>query len=140
MSTLKVPIYEFEKISSFLFTVNKNTHITLTLKKFVRYIKKLICHLDFPSPYRISNSKTSNDTMGKYYTCNVCGATAKGVWPCDCPRKTTLKNMKARVGCKIIRACHGFDGINEYLFEKLRTRHGKTLYHATCLGGGGGEI
>ena len=77
--------------------------------------------------------------MGIYYTCNECGATAKGVWPCDCPRKLTLKNIRARVGCKILKSCHGFDGVNEYLYEKLQSRKGETFYHATCLGGGGGE-
>lgn len=77
--------------------------------------------------------------MGVYYTCDECGETAKGCWPCDCPEKKTARNIQKRVGCTIVSAFQIYNGINWYLYEQLQNRVGLTLYMCTCLGGGSGE-
>lgn len=71
-----------------------------------------------------------------YFTCDVCGRSAKGYWPCDCPENETLKNMKLRVGCRILDCYHYNDGVNEYLYEKLETLQNEVIFMKICLGGG----
>lgn len=77
--------------------------------------------------------------MGVYYTCEICGKSEKGMWPCDCPEKETNRNIQRRIKCRILVAFQAFDGANWYLYEELKDNDNGIVHMRICLGGASGE-
>jgi hypothetical protein len=73
--------------------------------------------------------------MGVYYTCDECGKTTKGCWPCDCPEKEIDRLTKLRIGSTILDAFQYQNVSGKSLWEKLRRATGEILCTITWLNG-----
>lgn len=72
--------------------------------------------------------------MGKYYTCNICGATEKAMLPgCGCAEKEAARVLAKKIGAKVIDVFIHTNAYGTSIVEKLESSEGVLLFIVTDI-------